>query len=180
MRTFLKTISCFICCSVVILLFGCTSIDDRWDDFYMNTDDGQYNALVCEISEDSTVTYYIDDGYGIWVENGTTHLIELEYIPKRHGGGCFEILECVFSSYYTEAGYTVWNHRDDTLIFRANGELSENDAAAVFEREGFDVNEITDGSVESIVIKKMLIPAEEIVSYEQAVEACNFVPDEYS
>ncbi len=172
-------------CTVLPLFAGCESTDDRLHEFIYGTDDGKYNAIEMTIDEDNFLVWYMDLRYGLWTRDGERSMIVLDYIPATQGGGELEIFQVTKMDYYRSvtAGYEVPSA--GTVIFSGGGfsfpdiTLSEDGRIVTFPPEKIYYNELFDDPMRTVVMEKVLLPAEEIPTAADLIAAMQFVPAVY-
>ena len=95
-----RFLSLFLILITLFSLMSCTDYDDIIYDFYMDTSDGEYNAIKLEFGENNYGIYYIEKNYGIWSLNENKNLFGFEYKPRTQRGGTLDINIATKYSYY--------------------------------------------------------------------------------
>ncbi len=187
---FQKGLLLFLCCITLISFTCCRAKDaDKWYNFQRNQHDGTYNAIIIDFEENNKITFFLEEQYGIWEKNGQQQLIQFNFwaTPSTAGPigeGDFEINLITPQTYYSSVVYgsSAGSTAIGELVFRSHTDTitySDDDSVASITPNEWTVNKITENSQESITMRKVALPADQIASFETKIDELNFIPYEY-
>ena len=186
--------SVILICFLLSMLSSCRAGDaDKWYAFQQDQHDDQYNeqynAIIIEFEESNVITFFLEEQYGIWEKNGHQQLIQLNLMETLStagpiGEGYLQINLITPQTYCWSViygrgagsaaiGEAVFSSHTDTITYSDNGSV-----ATITPNERTK-NKITESSQEPITMRKVLLPAEQVFSFEQKIDELNFVPNEY-
>ena len=173
------TIILTLCC----LFSACEkSYDEMMYDFYGNSCDGQYNAIKISLGNNMEAIYFIEQHYGIWNHNGEDALFNIESTLKIHSGGDLIIKEFSDLSYYKAiveySNPKAIGYYGDT-IFSGYAQFSEEGTIATFLPKDININEMSSVPESTVIMTKIKLTESEIISFDEALNKMNFVPDTY-
>ena len=166
-----------------LLLSGCEkSYDDKMLDFYMDTRDGQFNAIEINLGNDHSAIYFINERYGVWLNEGEKQLFDFYYVPEVHGGGELMIFIATQQSYYESIiqqnnGFA--SFYKGKMVFSGSCEFSDNETVATISPDRIYINEMSIDPNQTVTLTKKRISDEEIIPMEVALDNMNYVPDVY-
>ena len=178
-----RLLSLFLILITLFNLMSCTDYDDIIYDFYMDTSDGEYNAIKLDFGENNYGIYYIEKNYGIWSLNENQNLFGFEYQPRTQRGGTLDINIATKYSYYQSIieqnnGFASF-YLGETVFRGGKLEFTDNNTIAKLAPDLLYVNEMSIPSGYTVVMTKTKIIESEIIPFETAINNMNFVPDEY-
>lgn len=166
-----------------LLLSGCEkSYDDKMLDFYGDTRDGQFNAIEINLGNDHSAIYFINERYGVWLNEGEKQLFDFDYVPEVHGGGELMIFIATQQSYYESIiqqnnGFA--SFYKGKMVFSGHCKFSKDETVATISPENIGVNEMFIDPNHTVTLTKKRISDEEIIPMEVALDNMNYVPDVY-
>ncbi len=166
-----------------LLLSSCEkSYDDKMLDFYGDTRDGQFNAIEINLGNDHSAIYFINERYGVWLNEGEKQLFDFYYVPEVHGGGELMIFIATQQSYYESIiqqnnGFA--SFYKGKMVFSGSCEFSDNETVATISPERIYINEMSIEPNQTVTLTKKRISDEEIIPMEVALDNMNYVPDVY-
>lgn len=166
-----------------LLLSGCEkSYDDKMLDFYMDTRDGQFNAIEINLGNDHSAIYFINERYGVWLNEGEKQLFDFYYVPEVHGGGELMIFIATQQSYYESIiqqnnGFA--SFYKGKMVFSGSCEFSDNETVATISPDRIYINEMSIDPNQTVTLTKKRISDEGIIPMEVALDNMNYVPDVY-
>ena len=171
---------CFCLC---FSLVGCgRKYDDIAEDFYTDTRNGEYNVIQLDFGDHNSGIYFIEEGYGIWSNNGEKHLFDFWYVPETQGGGDFRINIATQQSYYKSVVYQydgIASCYHGEFVFSGSCVFSDDETVATVSPDKLYTNEMSIDSNYTVVMTKTHISKEDVVPFETALEEMHYVPDEY-
>lgn len=173
------TIILTLCC----LFSACEkSYDEMMYDFYGNSCDGQFNAIKISLGNNMEAIYFIEQHYGIWSHNGEDALFNIERTLVIHRGGDLIIKEFSDLSYYKAiveySNPKATGYYGDT-IFSGYAQFSEEGTIATFLPKDININEMSSVPESTVIMTKIKLTESEIISFDEALNKMNFVPDTY-
>lgn len=186
----MKVMKKIICRLILIIilclsLFGCIKkYDDIMFDFIYENDDGKFNAIRIESENGVEAVYFIDERYGLWINDKETVMFTINRTYHTHGGGDLIIAKFSALSYYK----SIVEHNGQVItafdpfgewIFVGYANFSDKGTVATFSSDNITVNEMSTNSKQTVIMTKVNIPADEIVPIDVALENMHFVPDAY-
>ena len=166
-----------------LLLSSCEkSYDDKMLDFYRDTRDGQFNAIEINLGNDHSAIYFINERYGVWLNEGEKQLFDFYYVPEVHGGGELMIFIATQQSYYESIiqqnnGFA--SFYKGKMVFSGSCEFSDNETVATISPDRIYINEMSIDPNQTVTLTKKRISDEEIIPIEVALDNMNYVPDVY-
>ncbi len=183
-----KVFLLFLCFITIISLASCTAKHaDNWDDFQHNQFDEKYNAIIVDFEENNKITFFMEEQYGIWEKNGHTELVyfSFQHLPATHGDtgtGDVEIRLITLDDYYR---YVIEEYPfppAEKIIFGASAETiqySADKTIATITSNEWWLDEISEKSWQSLTLKKVLLPSNQIVPLKESIAQMKYVPDTY-
>ncbi len=108
-----------VCIVSNLSLTSCKKYDDIMLNFYRDTSDDKFNAIEIDLGNNNSAIYFINERYGIWLNEGDKHLFDFEYVPETQGGGALMIYVATQQSYYDSI-----IQRNDGLTSFHNGKMA--------------------------------------------------------
>ena len=188
MKRILSVCSLVLCLSFCFCLcFSLTGCGRKYDDivlgFCWNTRDGEYNVIQLDFGDHNSGIYFIDEGYGIWSNNGEKHLFDFWYVPETQGGGELTINIATQKSYY-KSMVDLNNGRgsfyNGKMVFSGYCKFSDDETVAIVSPDKLYTNEMSIDSNYTVVMTKTHISQEDVVPFDVAMNAMNFEPAGYA
>lgn len=170
---------CIVLCSS---LTSCKKYDDIMLNFYRDTSDDKFNAIEIDLGNNNSAIYFINERYGIWLNEGDKQLFDFDYVPETQGGGALMIYVATQQSYYesmVQRNDGLASFYNGKMVFSGSCEFSNNETVATISPDKIYVNEMYIDPEHTVVMTKTSIPDEDIVAFEIALDNMNFVPDTY-
>ena len=171
---------CIVLCSS---LTSCKKYDDIMLSFYRDTYDDKFNAIAIDLGNNNSAIYFINERYGIWLNEGDEQLFAFGYVPETQGGGDLRIYIATPQSYYEsiiQQNNELASFHKGKLVFSGSCEFSNNETVATISPDNIYINEMSIDPEHTVVMTKTSIPDEDIVPLDTALNDMNFVPDTYT
>lgn len=170
---------CIVLCSS---LTSCKKYDDIMLNFYRDTSDDKFNAIEIDLGNNNSAIYFINERYGIWLNEGDKQLFDFDYVPETQGGGALMIYVATQQSYYesmVQRNDGLASFYNGKMVFSGSCEFSDNGTVATISPDKIYTNEMFIEPEHTVVMTKTSIPDDDIISFDVALNDMNFVPDAY-
>ena len=133
---------CIVLCSS---LTSCKKYDEIMLNFYRDTSDDKFNAIEIDLGNNNSAIYFINERYGIWLNEGDKQLFDFDYAPRTHGGGELMIFIATQQSYYKSIiqqnnGFA--SFYKGKMVFSGSCEFSDNGTVATISPDKIYTNEM--------------------------------------
>lgn len=170
---------CIVLCSA---LTSCKKYDDIMLNFYRDTSNDKFNTIEIDLGNNNSAIYFINERYGIWLNEGDNQLFDFDYVPKTQGGGALMIYVATQESYYksmVQRNDGLASFCNGKMVFSGSCEFSNNGTVATISPDKIYMNEMFIDPEHTVVMTKTSIPDENIVPLNVALSNMNFVPNAY-
>ena len=179
---FLKILFLLLCFVLCISLIGCEDYDSMVFDFYTDTRDGAFNAIILDFGENNSGIYFIDERYGIWSNGEEKYLFDFDYVPRTQRGGELMIMMATERSYYqsvvqNDNGRGAFYY--GRLVFSGSCEFSDDATVATISPDRIGINEMSIDSDQTVTMTKTKLLPDDIIPFDVAIHDMHFVPDTY-
>ena len=150
--------------------------------FYRDTSNDKFNTIEIDLGNNNSAIYFINERYGIWLNEGDNQLFDFDYVPETQGGGALMIYIATPHSYYesmVQQNDGSASFRNGKMVFRGSCEFSNNGTVAAISPDKIYMNEMFIDPEHTVVMTKTSIPDENIVPLNVALSNMNFVPNAY-